>query len=122
MVKYLENHGVDFRYDTKVTNVIFDIDEKKKTAKKIECIHNGQEEKIDLTVNDLVFVTNGSCTERAMIGDQNTAPDLTIQNGEDIRHGEQIRNLQHSANLADGKFFSAYCAGTAKKRKNGKEN
>ena len=82
MVKYLENHGVDFRYDTKVTNVIFDIDGKKKTAKKIECIHNGQEEKIDLTVNDLVFVTNGSCTERAMIGDQNTAPDLTIQNGE----------------------------------------
>ena len=82
MVKYLENHGVDFRYDTKVTNVIFDIDGKRKTAKKIECIHNGQEEKIDLTVNDLVFVTNGSCTERAMIGDQNTAPDLTIQNGE----------------------------------------
>ena len=82
MVKYLENHGVDFRYDTKVTNVIFDIDGKKKTAKKIECIHNGQEENIDLTVNDLVFVTNGSCTERAMIGDQNTAPDLTIQNGE----------------------------------------
>ena len=31
------------------------------------------------------------------------------------RHGEQIRNLQHSADLADGKFFSAYCAGTAEK-------
>ena len=82
MVKYLESHGVQFQYDTKVTNVLFDIDGKKKTAKQIICIHNGEEETIDLTVNDLVFVTNGSCTERAMLGDQNTAPDLTIQNGE----------------------------------------
>ena len=82
MVKYLEDHGVHFQYDTKVTNILFDIDGKKKTAKQIVCIHNGQEESIGLTVNDLVFVTNGSCTERAMIGDQNTAPDLTIENGE----------------------------------------
>ena len=82
MVKYLESHGVHFQYDTKVTNILFDIDGKKKTAKQIVCIHNGQEESIGLTVNDLVFVTNGSCTERAMIGDQNTAPDLTIENGE----------------------------------------
>ena len=82
MVKYLESHGVQFQYDTKVTNVLFDIDGKKKIAKQIICIHNGEEETINLTVNDLLFVTNGSCTERAMFGDQNTAPDLTIQNGE----------------------------------------
>ena len=67
MVKYLESHGVQFQYDTKVTNVLFDIDGKKKTAKQIICIHNGEEETINLTVNDLVFVTNGSCTEKAMI-------------------------------------------------------
>ena len=82
MVKYLESHGVQFQYDTKVTNVLFDIDGKKKTAKQIICIHNGEEETINLTVNDLVFVTNGSCTERSMLGDQNTAPDLNIKNGE----------------------------------------
>ena len=82
MVKYLESHGVQIQYDTKVTNVLFDIDGKKKIAKEIVCIHNGNEETIPLTVNDLVFVTNGSCTEKAMLGDQNTAPDLTIQNGE----------------------------------------
>ena len=82
MVKYLENHGVQFQYDTKVTNVLFDIDGKKKTAKQIICIHEGKEETIDLTVNDLVFVTNGSCTEKSMLGDQDKAPDLTIENGE----------------------------------------
>ena len=38
-----------------------------------------KDEVIDLTVNDLVFVTNGSCTERSMLGDQNTAPDLNIK-------------------------------------------
>ncbi len=82
MVKYLESHGVHFQYDTQVKNVKFDIDGDKKTAKQIICVHEGKDEVIDLTVNDLVFVTNGSCTERTMLGDQNTAPDLNIKNGE----------------------------------------
>ena len=82
MVKYLESHGVHFQYDTQVKNVKFDIDGDKKTAKQIICVHEGKDEVIDLTVNDLVFVTNGSCTERSMLGDQNTAPNLNIKNGE----------------------------------------
>ena len=82
MVKYLESHGVHFQYDTQVKNVKFDIDGEKKTAKQIICVHEEKDEVIDLTVNDLVFVTNGSCTERSMLGDQNTAPDLNIKNGE----------------------------------------
>ena len=47
MVKYLESHGVHFQYDTKVINVLFDIDGKKKTAKQIICIHEGKEETIN---------------------------------------------------------------------------
>lgn len=35
---------------------------------------NGQERGIVLTENDLVFVTNGSCTEGTIYGDQNHAP------------------------------------------------
>ena len=54
MVKYLQAHGVNFEYDTKVTNVVFDIDGKKKTAKQIVYVRDGKEETIDLTVNDLV--------------------------------------------------------------------
>jgi oleate hydratase len=74
MVKYLEAHGVKFQYDTVVTNVIFDIKNGKKLAKKIVCKHGGKEETIELTKNDLVFVTNGSCTENSTLGDQDHAP------------------------------------------------
>ena len=48
--------------------------ETKKIASAIECKVNGQERGIVLTENDLVFVTNGSCTEGTIYGDQNHAP------------------------------------------------
>lgn len=76
MVKYLEAHGVQFQYDTQVTNVIFDIKDGKKLAKKIVYIHEGKEQSIELTKNDLVFVTNGSCTENSTLGDQYHAPEF----------------------------------------------
>lgn len=73
MVKYLEAHNVQFQYDTRVTNVIFDMQGDKKVAKQIVCMHEGQEECIDLIEDDLVFVTNGSCTENSTLGDQDHA-------------------------------------------------
>lgn len=81
MVKYLEGHGVNFQYDTKVTNVIFDISKDKKVAKQIICIHDGKEETIDLVEDDLVFVTNGSCTENSSLGDDNHPAEFKIENG-----------------------------------------
>jgi len=74
MLKYLEAQGVQFQYNTRVTNIVFDLKDKKKLAKKIVCQHDGKEENIELTKNDLVLVTNGSCTENSTIGDQNHAP------------------------------------------------
>jgi len=74
MVSYLKARGVQFQYDTVVTDVIFDIKKDKKVAKKIICIHNGKEESIDLIEDDLVFVTNGSCTENSSLGDDEHAP------------------------------------------------
>lgn len=74
MVKYLEAHGVDIQYDTRVTNVIFNIQSDKKVASKIIYQRGEKEECIDLTENDLVFVTNGSCTENSTTGDDNHAP------------------------------------------------
>lgn len=74
MVKYLEAHGVQFQYDTMVTNVIFDCKNGKKRATKIICNHAGKEEVIPLTKNELVFITNGSCTENSTLGDDNHAP------------------------------------------------
>ena len=63
MQRYLEAAGVDFQFNTEVTNVIFDIKDGKKVATAIECKVKGVESGIVLTENDLVFVTNGSCTE-----------------------------------------------------------
>ena len=82
MVQYLESHGVDFRYNTKVTNVLFAIEKGKKTARRLVCLRDGQEEAVDLAEDDLVFITNGSCTENSSLGDQNHAPELKTQPGE----------------------------------------
>lgn len=76
MVKYLEAHGVKFQYNSMVTNVIFDINDGKKLAKKIVYTQGGEESCIELTKNDLVFITNGSCTENSTLGDQDHAPEF----------------------------------------------
>ena len=70
MVKYLESFGVVFHYNTKVVNVLFDCQKDKKVAKKIEVIREGEEDSIDLTENDLVFITNGGCVENSSYGSQ----------------------------------------------------
>ena len=72
IVKYLESHGVDFRFGTKVVNVGFDITPEKKVAKKIDIIKDGVPSSIDLTENDLVFITNGGCVENSSMGSQDT--------------------------------------------------
>ena len=71
MVKYLESYGVQFHFNTQVTNVLFDCRDGKKVAKRIEMIHDGREDGIDLTENDLVFITNGGCVENSSMGSQN---------------------------------------------------
>lgn len=71
MIKYLESRDVQFHYGTKVVNVEFDIQKDKKVAKCITVIRDGSEESIDLTENDLVFITNGGCVENSSLGDQN---------------------------------------------------
>ena len=106
MVKYLESHGVEFRYNTKVENVEFAIGggagpkrehtgvgqdtiqkiqatsgffkrnpastPTKKLAVRIDVDHEGDKSSIDLTENDLVFITNGGCVENSSMGSQNT--------------------------------------------------
>lgn len=72
MVKYLEDFGVQFHYNVKVVNVNFACAKGRKQATGIEVIREGQTESIDLTENDLVFITNGGCVENSAIGNQNT--------------------------------------------------
>lgn len=71
MIKYLESFNVQFHYNTKVINVEFDSWKDKKLAKRIVVIHDGAREYIDLTENDLMFITNGGCVENSSLGSQN---------------------------------------------------
>lgn len=73
MVKYLQEHGVRFHYNTKVMNVIFDIHDDKKLAKTIVLECDNKTDNIDLTEDDLVFYTNGSNVENSTYGSQTKA-------------------------------------------------
>ncbi|MDD9138601.1 oleate hydratase [Fructobacillus sp. CRL 2054] len=77
LLKYLEDHGVDFQLGTKVQNVEVDTFNGQKVAKKIDMTVDGEAKSIELTKDDLVFVTNGSITESSTYGDQNTPAEKT---------------------------------------------
>ncbi len=73
MVKYLEAHGVQFHYNTKVTDVRFEIRGTQKTARKVVFEKDGQQDEIDLTEEDYLFITNGGNVENSSIGAQDKA-------------------------------------------------
>lgn len=88
MIEYLKKFNVQFHYSTQVVNVEFEILNGKKAAKRILCLHEGKEESIDLSDNDMVYITNGGCVENSTLGDQNHPaefkPDLKAGGGWDM--------------------------------------
>lgn len=78
LVKWLQDHGVNFQYNIKVTDVDFDIQEHHKQATYIHWEKQNQKGGIALTKNDLVFITIGSLTENSDNGDHATAAKLNI--------------------------------------------
>lgn len=121
MVKYLENAGVQFHFNTKVENIEFAIGKEvgpkpavsgtgqdtilkiqqaavprnpystpnRKMAKRIVITdENGTMQAIDLTEDDLVFITNGGCVENSSMGSQTSAaawnPDIKPGGGWDM--------------------------------------
>lgn len=82
LVKYLEAHDVKIEFGVDVKNVIIEAEGEKRIARQIRFIKEGKEQSIDLLEDDLVFITNGCCTDTSCYGDQNHAPDLgNIKNG-----------------------------------------
>ena len=78
LVKFLESKGVKFQYNTQVKNIFVHQVGDKKIAKEIQLVVDGKNQKIDLTEDDLVFVTNGSITESSTYGDnEHPAPKPT---------------------------------------------
>ncbi len=113
LVKYLENHGVSIEFGMDVQNVLIDTDGNgRKVAKEIVVLKDGVEESIPLTEDDLVFITNGCCTDTSCYGDQNTAPDLSgIEDGK----GESWDMWRRIAGQAShGEFGNpeAFCSDT----------
>ncbi|WP_116115942.1 oleate hydratase [Austwickia chelonae] len=83
LVTWLKDQGVVFQYDTKVTDVRFALTAPApggtgttKVAERIEWIRDGETGGVDLTADDLVFVTNGSCVENSNWGDHHTPATL----------------------------------------------
>ena len=70
MVKYLEDHGCQFHFNTQVMDVRFDIREGRKVAKRVELLREGRQEFLELTEDDYLFITNGSNVENSTIGGQ----------------------------------------------------
>lgn len=80
--KYLQAHGVKIEFGIDVKNVIIENENGKKVAKKIIYEKDGKTNEIGLLEDDLVFITNGCCTDTSCYGDQTHAPDLSkVKNG-----------------------------------------
>ncbi len=116
MQKYLEAHGVDFQFNTHVLDVNFSCDEAKDNSRKVatqillrhedapaavdaaegvqdaDAADNAKGtapvETIQLTENDLVFITPGSCVAHSSFGSQDEpakfAPELVDGDGWDL--------------------------------------
>ncbi len=110
LVKYLESHGVRIEYGMDVQNVVFESVGGKKTAKQIVYKKDGKEQTIDLVEDDLVFITNGCCTDTSRYGDQTHAPDLSgLENGKG-ESWDMWKRIAEQAN--DGSFGNpdAFCS------------
>ncbi|MCS9991687.1 oleate hydratase [Weissella confusa] len=81
IIKYLEEHHVDFQYETTVSNVHVEFDGEKKIATEIVMVQNGLETVKQLSPNDLVFITNGSITESSTYGSHHTPAPITKELG-----------------------------------------
>lgn len=70
IISYLESHGVQFHYCIKVVNVIFDTAGEKKKAVRLDLFADGETHCVNLSEDDLVFITPGGCVENSTYGAQ----------------------------------------------------
>ena len=73
---WLLDQGVNFRFDTEVTDIDFDITGEVKRAKRIHWKSEGVMGGVDLDDGDLVLTTIGSLTENSNNGDHHTPAKL----------------------------------------------
>ncbi|WP_159850729.1 oleate hydratase [Nocardia sp. CY41] len=71
---WLLDQGVVFEFSTEITDVDFDIDAGtgRKQATRLHLVQNSEPATVDLTADDLLFMTIGSLTENSDNGDHHT--------------------------------------------------
>jgi oleate hydratase len=78
LMTWLKDQGVKIQYDTIVSDMEMAISGETKTTTAIQC-HTGTADKtITLGARDLVFVTTGSIVEDTAYGDNDTVPQLRV--------------------------------------------
>ncbi|MCC3216235.1 oleate hydratase [Chryseobacterium sp. X308] len=77
---FLVEKGVQIQFNTLVKDLDIHINTEGKTVEGIITEQNGEEVRIPVGKNDYVIVTTGSMTESTFYGDNNTVPEVTIDN------------------------------------------
>jgi oleate hydratase len=74
--KWLEERGVNFQLNTRVTDLRFVHDSEGYSVHRIVCNHDGRVDEIKIGKKDIVMVTLGSMTEASSFGSMDSAPVL----------------------------------------------
>ena len=73
---YLKERGVQFRLETEIIDIDFEMDEESKRATSLHIKYDSEVEVLTLKEQDYIFFTNGSITDSTDNGDFHTAPIL----------------------------------------------
>ena len=112
LIEYLKKHDVDVQFGMDVKNVVIEEVDGKKTAKELIYVKDNDEQSIPLTADDLVFITNGCCTDTSCYGDQTHAPDLSgIVNGQG-ESWDLWKNIAKQANHDEYGHPDVFCSNT----------
>lgn len=112
LIEYLKKHDVDVQFGMDVKNVVIEEVDGKKTAKELIYVKDNKEQSIPLTADDLVFITNGCCTDTSCYGDQTHAPDLSgIVNGQG-ESWDLWKNIAKQANHDEYGHPDVFCSDT----------
>lgn len=106
LITWLKSQNVNFINNTQVVDLDINIEGNKKIVEGIHLIRNGKLEKISISKDELVFVTNGSMTENSTLGSMYTP---AILNKDTKKCG--CWNLWKNISLKDSAFGhpSVFC-------------
>lgn len=79
IVKWLKERHVQFEMGTEITDIAMRLEKEEKIAEKLYIKRNGKDEAIELSTDDLVFITNGSMTANSTNGSKQAAPVLQTE-------------------------------------------